>query len=221
MSIGEIENGTPKELRSFGRLKGRKLSPRQAGLMREHLPRLAVNLTNPPPEALTHLFVTEGENMREVWLEIGFGGAEHMVWQAKRNPHAGLIGCEPFEEGVAKALTAISEEALDNIRLHAGDARPLLRWLPSNSLSRVFILFPDPWPKMRHRKRRLVSGSLFDLLFRTMKSAAELRVATDMGDYAGTILESAARHGGFQWLAHATGDWRESTDDWPAPLCAE
>jgi tRNA (guanine-N7-)-methyltransferase len=224
MSVSEIENRPPGELRSFGRLKGRKLSARQSGLLRELLPRLSVDLSAPPPAPLQCLFESEAAPLpvdirrgaiREVWLEIGFGGAEHMVWQAKRNPHAGVIGCEPFEEGVAKALTAISEAGLDNVRLHAGDARPLLRWLPPGSLSRAFILFPDPWPKTRHRKRRLVSGPLLDLLFRAMKPAGELRVATDIGDYAGTILQNVARHGGFRWLAEAPGDWRERPANWP------
>ncbi len=212
MSVSEIENRPEREQRSFGRLKGRKLSARQAGLVRELLPRLAVDLKAPPPNSLGDFFAVP---VKDIWLEIGFGGAEHMVWQAKCNTDAGVIGCEPFEEGVAKALTAIGEEGLDNVRIHAGDARPLLRWLPPNSLSRVFILFPDPWPKTRHRKRRLVSGPLLDLLARAMKPGAELRIATDIGDYARAILESVARHGEFRWLAKTPGDWRERPADWP------
>ena len=136
-----------------------------------------------------------------MWLEIGFGGAEHLVWQARHNPHAGLIGCEVFADGIVKAVAAIEEQALGNVRLYPDDARDLLRWLPEASLARVFMLFPDPWPKKRHVKRRLVTRALLDLLARAMAPAAELRVATDIGDYARTILLAARGHPAFVWQA--------------------
>jgi len=151
----------------------------------------------------------------QVWLEIGFGGAEHLVWQARHNPHVGLIGCEVFEDGVVKALAAIEDQALTNVRLCTWDARELLRWLPEGSLKRVFILFPDPWPKKRHVKRRLVSRALLDLLARAMAPGAELRIATDIGDYARTILLAAASHPGFLWQAAGPEDWRTRGPDWP------
>jgi tRNA (guanine-N7-)-methyltransferase len=150
-----------------------------------------------------------------LWLEIGFGGAEHLIWQAERNPHATIIGCEPFEEGVVKALAAIQEKRLTNVRIHPDDAREVLRALPAASLGRVFILFPDPWPKRKHVKRRLVSRSLLDQLARVMAPGAELRIATDIGDYVRTILIALADHPAFVWQAAAPDDWRARPADWP------
>ena len=125
-----------------------------------------------------------------MWLEIGFGGGEHLIWQAKANAQVGLIGCEPFRDGIVKALGAIEAEKIGNVRLHAEDARPVLRWLPKASIGRTFILFPDPWPKKRHHKRRLVSEATLAQLARVMRPGAELRIATDIGDYARWILEA-------------------------------
>jgi tRNA (guanine-N7-)-methyltransferase len=151
-----------------------------------------------------------------VWLEIGFGGAEHLIWQAQRNPDVGLIGCEPFEDGLVKALTAIDEGGLGNLRLLGDDVRPLLRWLPEGSISRVFMLFPDPWPKKRHQKRRLFSPDLLGLLGRVMVPGGELRLATDIGDYARTALLAAAGTPLFRWTAERPADWRVRGPDWPA-----
>lgn len=202
-----------RELRSFGRRRGRKLSPRQERLLAELMPRVAVDLATPAPQDVCSLFEAP---VSELWLEIGFGGAEHMLWQAKANPQAGLIGCEPFEEGVVKALAGIEAGALANVRLHADDVRPLLRWLPEGSLARAFMLFPDPWPKRRHQKRRLFSPELLRLLARAMRPGAELRLATDIGDYARTALLAVARSSSFRWSAEAAADWRVRPDDWPA-----
>ncbi|HEU0157932.1 MAG TPA: tRNA (guanosine(46)-N7)-methyltransferase TrmB, partial [Hyphomicrobiaceae bacterium] len=132
------------ELRSFGRRRGRALSPRQAGLWRELLPRVAVPLQG---AALANPLDLFAGNVREVWLEIGFGGGEHLLWQAERHPEAGILGCEPFQDGVVKVLAALAERDGGNIRVHADDARPLIKQLPAASVARVFILFPDPWPK--------------------------------------------------------------------------
>ena len=161
------------ELRSFGRKRGRGLSARQRRLMDELLPRVALDLTCDRIEPATHF----DRDVRDIWREIGFGGAEHLIWQAERHPETGFIGCEPFEDGVVKALTAIEEGPLDNVRLHAGDARDVLRLLPDASLGRVFILFPDPWPKRKHVKRRLVSVATLRMLARVMRPGAELRIA--------------------------------------------
>lgn len=201
------------ELRSFGRRRGRKLSARQATLFGELLPRVAVDPSGAPPRDLAGLF---GPGTSAVWLEIGFGGAEHLIWQAKANPGVGLIGCEPFEDGLVKALTAIDEAGLGNVRLLGDDVRPLLRWLPEASISRAFILFPDPWPKKRHQKRRLFSPALLQLLARVMVSGAELRLATDIGDYARTALLAVAQEACFRWTAEGPADWREQPADWPA-----
>jgi len=209
-----------RDLRSFGRKRGRKLSARQQALLRDFLPRVALDLTQPSPARLETIFKSCGwrggdEALRDVWLEIGFGGAEHMVAQAQSNPDVGIIGCEPFEDGVVKALGAIDGLGLANVRIHADDVRPVLRWLPPKSLGRVFMLYPDPWPKKRHEKRRLLSAELLGHLFRVMKPGAELRLATDSGDYARTVLSNAASDGRFQWLAASPADWRQRTADWP------
>jgi tRNA (guanine-N7-)-methyltransferase len=201
------------ELRSYGRRRGRKLSARQAALLDGLLPRIALRLSDPPPTRLDELFAPPTQ---EVWLEIGFGGAEHLLWQARANPLIGLIGCEPFEDGVVKALSAIECEKLANIRLYADDARPLLRWLPDASIARAFILFPDPWPKKRHQKRRLVSAATLGELARIMRPGSELRVATDIGDYARWILLAVREQGGFRWTAESASDWRDRGDNWPA-----
>lgn len=201
-----------RELRSFGRKRGRKISARQESLLRDLLPRVSVDLGSPAPRDLCTLFPTATS---EVWLEIGFGGAEHMIAQARANPHVAVIGCEPFEEGVVKALAAIADGGLGNIRLHADDARPLLRWLPAASLARAFILFPDPWPKKRHAKRRLFSAPVLDELARVMRPGGELRFATDWGDYARHALYAAATQKSFSWAAASPADWRQRPPDWP------
>ncbi len=201
-----------QNLRSYGRRRGRKPSPRQAALWRDALPRFALDILRPPPPRLGALFTPAVE---DVWLEIGFGGGEHLLWQARNNAHVGLIGCEPFQDGVVKALSAIEAEALANVRLHADDARPLLRWLPEASIARTFILFPDPWPKARHHKRRLVSAATLADLARVMQPGAELRIATDVADYARWILLAAREQHSFRWTAAEPRDWRERTPDWP------
>ena len=200
------------ELRSYGRRRGRKPSPRQAALWSEAYPRYALPLERPAPTPLTGLFDAA---VRDVWLEIGFGGGEHLIWQAKANPSVGLIGCEPFQDGVVKALAAIETERIGNVRLHAEDVRPVLRWLPAASIGRAFILFPDPWPKKRHHKRRLVSETTLAELARVMRSGAELRIATDIAEYARWILEAVTREGSFAWTAQGPADWRERGPDWP------
>lgn len=202
----------PGELRSFGRRHGRKLSPRQEHLLAELLPRVDVDLAAPAPARVAEMF---GPAVGDVWLEIGFGGAEHLIWQAEHHPGIGIIGCEPFEEGVVKALAAIDSKGLRNVRVHADDARPLLRWLPEGSIGRAFVLFPDPWPKKRHAKRRLVAPPLLDLLARALRPGAELRIGTDIGDYARTMLIAFAAEPRFHWLAQGPSDWRQRPGDWP------
>jgi tRNA (guanine-N7-)-methyltransferase len=211
-SAGPAPAAGTHELRSFGRRRGRKLSARQRSLLDEGLTRLALDLASPPPEALGSLFPAKTS---AVWMEIGFGGAEHLVWQARNSPHVGIIGCEVFEDGIVKAAAAVEELALANVRLSASDAREVLRWLPASSLQRVYILFPDPWPKKRHLKRRLVTKGLVDLLARVMAPGGELRFATDIGDYAGGMLKAVAAQGSFRWQADGPSDWRERGTDWP------
>ncbi|MEQ1647631.1 MAG: tRNA (guanine(46)-N(7))-methyltransferase TrmB [Hyphomicrobiaceae bacterium] len=200
------------ELRSFGRRRGRKLSALQDGLLRDLLPRLALDLKKPAPADATQLFDAP---VREVWLEIGFGGGEHLVWQARANADVGLIGCEPFLDGVVKVLTQIDRDGLKTVRLHADDARDVLRWLPDASIARAFVLYPDPWPKRKHLKRRLVNGALLDGLARVMKPGGELRVGTDIADYARTMLMAFQGEPRFRWTAEGPDDWRIRPSDWP------
>ena len=199
------------ELRSFGRRRGRKLSPRQAALLRDVLPEVAVDLT----ASCGRLSAGESQGATKVWLEIGFGGGEHLVWQAKANPSVTVIGCEPFEDGVVKVLGEIERSALSNVALHMGDARDVLRWLPDASIARAFILFPDPWPKRKQRKRRLVNPQTLDLLARVLVPGAELRFGTDIADYVRTGLHAITADGRFAWLADGPDDWRVRPADWP------
>jgi tRNA (guanine-N7-)-methyltransferase len=200
------------DLRSYGRRRARALSARQQALWREMLPRVAI-----PGDAaaLTDLPALFTAPVREVWLEIGFGGGEHLVWQAKRHPDVGILGCEPFEDGVIKVLSAIEVDGLTNVRLLAGDARPLLRLLPQAGIGRVFILFPDPWPKKRHHKRRLLSAATLDDVARILRPAGELRMATDDGEYASAMLQAALGNEALTWTARGYRDWRRRPPDWP------
>lgn len=194
------------ELRSYGRRRGRKASDRQEALKADLLPKVALDLAQPPMQPAPE---------SELWLEIGFGGGEHLVWQAEHNTAHTVIGCEPFEDGVVKVLTAIADRGLGNVRLHMGDARDVLRWLAPGSISRAFILFPDPWPKRKHRKRRLVNPATLQMLARVLRPGAELRIGTDIGDYARTMLEAFRTEPAFIWQAQSPQDWRLRPDDWP------
>lgn len=177
------------------------------------LPRLAVTI---PPLGRFDPAAAFAGRRRSIWLEIGFGGGEHLAAQAECRPDIGFIGCEPFLNGIAKLLGEIERRRLDNIRLFVDDARLLIRALPPASVDRVFILFPDPWPKQRHRKRRIVSRDTLDGLARIMTDAAELRLATDDRDYLAWMLERLTGHPDFEWLARRPGDWRRRPPDWPA-----
>jgi tRNA (guanine-N7-)-methyltransferase len=200
------------DLRSYGRRRARAPSARQQALWREVLPRVAVPSD---PQALTDPRALFTPPVREVWLEIGFGGGEHLIWQAKAHPDVGLIGCEPFEDGVMKLIDAVEREHLGNVRVCADDARPLLRLLPDASLGRVFILFPDPWPKKRHHKRRIVSPSTLAEIARLLRPGGELRIGTDVDAYAAVILETALANPCLRWTAQGPRDWRERPADWP------
>jgi tRNA (guanine-N7-)-methyltransferase len=193
-------------LRSFGRIRGRALKPRQADLINSLLPRLAI----PPGPLHPHELAPEA---RETWLEIGFGGGEHLAGQAARRPDVLFLGAEPFVNGMGSALRHIAEGALANVRLHAGDARELLTALPDASLSRVFILFPDPWPKARHHKRRLIQPAFAQDIARALKPGGTLRIATDWADYADQCLRVLTAMPCFSWTAECADDWRRAPED--------
>jgi len=201
-----------RDLRSYGRRRGRALSPRQKALWTQVLPRVALP---PDAHALQRVSNMFAPAVKKIWLEIGFGGGEHLIWQATHNPDVGLIGCEPFEDGVVKVLSAVDTEGLANVRIHADDGRPLLRLLPEAGVDRAFVLFPDPWPKKRHHKRRLVSSETVAELARILRAGGELRIATDIGEYACAILQAVLGHGGFGWTAMGPDDWRNRPTDWP------
>jgi tRNA (guanine-N7-)-methyltransferase len=197
--------------RLYGRRQGKPLKKRQAQLLETLLPEVAVpdpELGRVDPRALF-------PQAEEIWLEIGFGGGEHLVWQARHHPNVGMIGAESYVNGVGKLLSQIEDEDVPNIRIHFGDGRPLVEALPDRSLSRMFVLFPDPWPKKRHAKRRIVSPWFFREAARVLKSAGELRIASDIPDYVRWTLMLAQRAPGFEWAAKAKRDWSERPDDWP------
>ena len=201
------------QFRSYGRRKAKPLSARKARLMGELLPLLRVDLGKAPPSTLTALFTA---SVKDVWLEIGFGSGEHLLWQAERHDDIGFIGCEPFINGMGSLLGAIEERGIRTIRVHDGDAREVLAWLPDRSIGRVFLLFPDPWPKRRQQKRRLLAGETISEFARVLVPGGELRFASDSGDYAAQALFLVRKSGAFIWRAERPADWRERAPDWPA-----
>jgi tRNA (guanine-N7-)-methyltransferase len=188
----------------FGRRKGHPLKPRQAALFETLLPRLALDLAAVPPPDPRALF----DDVDELRVESGFGSGEHLIADAARNPKAGYIGIEPFVNGMAKALAAIHERGLANIRLHHGDATDILVWLPDASIARFDLLYPDPWPKRRHWKRRFVRDASLVQIARIIRPGGLLRFATDWPDYAAWTLRHLARTRDFEWTAERADDWR-------------
>lgn len=198
---------TPHPLmRSFGRIKSRPIKPRQAALMDTLLPQLRAPQAPFDPRALK-------PDAAEVWVEIGFGGGEHMAAQAARRPDVLIIGAEPFLNGVASAVRHIDEQGLANVRVHDGDARLLLERMPDACLDRVFILFPDPWQKARHHKRRLIQPDFLGELARVLKPGGRLRFASDWSDYVDWTLEAFREAPTFRWLAERADDWRIASAD--------
>ncbi|MGF7159035.1 tRNA (guanine-N7-)-methyltransferase [Rhodoligotrophos appendicifer] len=178
--------------------------------MAELLPRLRVSLDHlDDPRSLFP------NPVREIWLEIGFGGGEHLAWQARQHPDVGFIGVEPFVNGVAKLLTVADAEGLQNIRVYDQDARELLSALPEASIGRAFILFPDPWHKVRHHKRRIVNRDTLGDLARIMTPGSVLRIGSDIPGYVRWIMMHARQVPRFAWTAESATDWRVRPDDWP------
>jgi tRNA (guanine-N7-)-methyltransferase len=207
--LREPASESPPRRALYGRSKGKALRAHHARLVAESLP--ALELDAAALRSGASLFPRQP---RELWLEIGFGGAEHLIAQAIAHPDVGLIGCEPFVNGVAKALAAVELHGIENVRLRAGDARELIEALPSASLSRLFILYPDPWPKRRHNKRRVISPEIVDEFARVLRPGAELRFATDIDDYAGWTLRRFLDSPDFHWTARTADDWRIPWEGW-------
>jgi len=192
----------------YGRRKGKPLRPGQRQAVETFLPTLLIDLAKEPPRPLTALFPVPVGAVR---LEIGFGGGEHLLHGARTNPDVGFIGIEPFESGLAKAVTGISREAIKNIRVYDQDAALLLDWLPPASIVRIDLLFPDPWPKKRHWKRRFVSQANLARIFRVLTPGGEFRIATDVESYADWTRDQAAKHGGLKLAGESTepgSDWQ-------------
>ncbi|HUI17209.1 MAG TPA: tRNA (guanine(46)-N(7))-methyltransferase TrmB [Alphaproteobacteria bacterium] len=197
----------------YGRRKGKKLRAGQAALLETLLPRLRVEL--PPSGELLDPRLLFAPAPAAVWLEIGFGGGEHLAALARAHPSLGFIGCEPYQNGVAKLLAEIEREKLANLRIFPDDARLLLGHLQAGSLACVIALFPDPWPKLRHHRRRLIQRPSLDLLARAMVGGAELRLATDDGDYADAMRSELAAHGGFCGPEGGAAGPLARPPDWP------
>lgn len=198
----------------YGRFKGHGLKDSQQRYLDEDLAALSLRDVgwdvNPDRKPLDVDVVFGG---KPVWLEIGFGGGEHLVHQAEANPDVGFIGAEPYINGVATLLGKIRQSEATNLRLHPGDARDLFDVLPDESIARAFLLYPDPWPKKRHHRRRFVTQEHLEPLARVMQPGAILRVATDIPDYVRQTLEEVPRSG-FTWQAERAEDWRTPWDDW-------
>jgi tRNA (guanine-N7-)-methyltransferase len=199
----------PREGSFFGRRKGKTLRAGHRGLMDHRLPDLRIDLDRCGDPAA--LFATKPA---EIHLEIGFGGGEHLAQRAAERPDISFIGCEGFVNGVAKLLSLIEAEDLRNIRIHDDDARFLVDRLPAGSIDRVYLLYPDPWPKRKHRKRRFLGEDMLARLARIMRPGAELRFATDIDDYAAFALARVARSPDFEWTAERAADWLTPWEGW-------
>ncbi|HTB01129.1 MAG TPA: tRNA (guanosine(46)-N7)-methyltransferase TrmB [Bradyrhizobium sp.] len=189
----------------FGRRKGHKLRAHQADLIEHLLPRLALDITGPSPPDLAGLFDSRADAVR---LEIGFGGGEHLVAEARAFPDLGFIGCEPYVNGMAKILTRIEAHNITNIRLFAGDAAEFLAWAPPRSLRRIDLIHPDPWPKRRHWKRRFVQDASVASMARALEPGGEFRFVSDIDDYCAWTLAHLVRSPDFAWTAQRASDWK-------------
>lgn len=196
----------------FGRRRGKPIRPQQAAALEVGFETYLVDLAAPPPNNLANLFES---NVSAVRLEIGFGGGEHLLHAAGADPHTGFIGVEPFVNGMAKMMAAVAKAPLANLRVYDDDATQLLDWLPSSSLDGIDLLYPDPWPKKKHWKRRFVSPVNLDRFSRVLKSGGIFRFASDIDTYVNWTLLHCRTHGAFDWQANDAGDWHVPYAGWP------
>ena len=196
----------------FGRRKGKTLKASQRAALERLFPLLVLDLSQPAPADPAKLFPLPVDDVR---LEIGFGGGEHLLHEAEARPQSGFIGVEPFQNGLAKAVAAIEEKGIANIRLFADDAALLLDWLPPASLTRIDLLYPDPWPKLRHWKRRFVRGENLDRIARALKPGGVFRFASDVEAYVKWTLKEVAAHRGLIWTGSTLDACRQPWPDWP------
>jgi len=210
MASGEADAAPDVKRRAlYGRSKGKTLRAYHAQLVRDFLPK--VELEGVSLEDPSRPF---GFTPREVHLEIGFGGGEHLAQRARETPDIAFLGCEPFINGVAKLLAVMDGEGLANIRIRAGDAREVLEALPPASLQRIYVLYPDPWPKRRQWKRRFIAEETIAAFARVLDIGGEVRFATDIDGYAGWTLARFLAAKEFEWLAMAADDWRRPWAGW-------
>jgi len=193
--------------RLYGRAVGKPLSAKQAGLVENLLPQIRV-----PDAPANPIKFTEGFD--ETWLEIGFGGGEHLLHMARLYPQIGIIGIEPFLNGIAKVLTGVDSDNLKNLSLHHGDARDVMDRMPDACMDKIFVLFPDPWPKTRHFKRRILTRPFIANIKRLLKPGGEFRFASDIISYVDWTLERVMDDGGFEFTPQSANDWREPPSDW-------
>lgn len=196
----------------FGRRHGKTIRPAPAKALAEELPKYRLDLTQPPPSDLSKLFVAPVSGVR---VEIGFGGGEHFLHEAKRFPGIGFIGVEPFVNGMAKLVLALSEQPLGNVRVYDDDATRLLDWLPGNAVDQIDLLYPDPWPKKRHWKRRFVGATNLDRFARVLKPGGMFRFASDIDTYVNWTLLHCRAHPEFDWLAETAAEWHTPYEGWP------
>ncbi len=199
-----------RPLRSFGRRRTKRLQGKRKETLESRLPDVVIE----PGEAQLDVATLFGASVKALWLEIGFGGGEHVSALASRHPDVGFIGCEPFMDGVSKLLTSMETLGLNNIRIYPDDVRGLLTRLPTASLEKVFILFPDPWPKQRHHKRRLVNAFLLDVLARVLRPGGQVLLATDHADYAQWMLEHMLADRRYAWTARGPEDFTQAPTEW-------
>ncbi|WP_051329235.1 tRNA (guanosine(46)-N7)-methyltransferase TrmB [Geminicoccus roseus] len=200
----------PVRRQIWGRRLGPGLKPARRKLLEERLPGLQIELPEQGRLDPASLFPGRMQGFR---LEIGFGGGEHLAAQAKANPHLGFLGVEPFMDGVGKLVAELDASGTDNVRILADDARLLLRVLPDACLERIDVLFPDPWPKLRHNKRRIVNRQTVPEMARVLRPGGELRLATDIVDYARWMLDATLAEPRLAWMAERADDWRIAPPD--------
>jgi tRNA (guanine-N7-)-methyltransferase len=213
-AMTEEIGSNPRTAAFYGRRKGKPLRKGQAGVIETLLPELAIDLSRPAPADLATLFDVP---VADVWMESGFGGGEHLIATAEANPTVGFIAAEPFVNGMAKALQVLAArpDLASRIRLHHADAVPLLDWLPAGSLQRFYLLYPDPWPKARHWKRRFVEPDNIARIARAMRAGGQFRFASDWEHYVDWTLQRVAPHADFHWTAESADDWRTPWQNWP------
>lgn len=213
--MSRVRNSAPAGSRVsgnfYGRRKTKALSARQQDVYDRLAPSLRIDLHSPPPRPLTGLFPV---STSATCLEIGFGGGEHLIGQAMERPDRGFIGAEPFVNGVARMLREVEARNLRNIRLYDADATDLLAWLPDESLERIDLLYPDPWPKKRHWKRRFVNRENIRQIARVLAPGGEFRFASDIDDYVNWTLLHCRDGGLLRWTARRADDWRQPWAGW-------